>query len=75
MNKLKLDLDTIRVESFETSAESKQGGTVRGNDSGIDWGSTDWSADWNNTNSCPGTTCPGTGCGTLPADECPPSAA
>jgi hypothetical protein len=65
MNKLKLDLDTVRVESFETSAEGRQGGTVRGNDSG---------ADWNYTNSCPGTTCPWTGCGTLPPDECPPSA-
>lgn len=65
MKKLRLDLDSVQVESFETSAEGERGGTVRGNDSG---------ADWNYTNSCPGTTCPGNGCDSIPIEECPPSA-
>jgi len=62
MKKLKLDLDNVQVESFETSARGEGEATVHGYDS--DGG------DWNYTNSCPGTTCPGGGCPSLPG-ECP----
>lgn len=65
MKKLRLDLDSMQVESFEISAGGERGGTVRGNDSGAD-------CTWDYTNTCPGTTSPGYGCLTLPADDCPP---
>ena len=33
MKKLTLELDSLRVESFETAADARLRGTVRGNDS------------------------------------------
>lgn len=60
MRKLRLDLESLEVSSFETAVPEREGGTVRGNylDTKADCDSTRVVRDCQCTRYCPTETCP-----------------
>ncbi len=75
MKKLKLNLEDLKVESFETSSKSINKGTVHGNgDTVVDRTCEEYHT-CGGQNSCDPTNCPGchvtnyTQCGTCPTDN------